>query len=93
MICTVCNEEFAILYHLVSGLLDEDRKPNKGIVQKYSDMKAGIFARYRTLSELLGVVLLKEAQKTESNCMLETSGRDVAMSTYVDHFFPKNYCD
>jgi hypothetical protein len=33
---------------------------------------------------------LKQAQKVNINCMLETSGRDVAMFHYVDHFFGEN---
>merc|ERR1712178_90053 len=53
----------------------------------YSDLKAAIFSRYRTCSELLGVILLREAQKFGSNCMLETSGRDIAMFHYIDKFF------
>lgn len=89
IICTVCNKEFAVLYHLVNQLLTDERKPNKAIVQKYSNLKAGLFSRYRTLSELLGVVLLREARGL--NCMLETSGRDVAMFKYVDEFFPDSY--
>jgi len=52
--------------------------------------KAAIFGRYRTLSELLGALLLKQAQKVNINCMMETSGRDVAMFHYVDHFFGQN---
>jgi hypothetical protein len=52
--------------------------------------KAAIFSRYRTISELLGALLLKQAQKVNINCMMETSGRDVAMFHYVDHFFGEN---
>jgi hypothetical protein len=62
--------------------------PSPRIVQQYSNLKAAIFTRYRTLSELLGAHLLYEAQKSYMNCMLETSGRDVAMFHYIDHFFP-----
>ncbi len=54
-------------------------------------MKASIFSRYRTLSELLGALLLKEAQHANINAMCETSGRDVAMFNYIDHFFPSGY--
>ena len=50
-------------------------------------MKAAIFARYRTLSEMLGIVLLEKAQVQQSHCLMETSGRDVAMFEYVDRFF------
>ena len=33
---------------------------------------------------------MKQAQKKNINCMMETSGRDVAMFHYVDHFFGEN---
>lgn len=93
MIATLCNEEFAALYALARDLLDGQQDPRRqpDVVTKYSDLKAAIFTRYRTMSELLGALLLREAQKLHSNCMLETSGRDVAMFHYVDHFFPSNY--
>ena len=39
---------------------------------------------------MLGALLLKQAQKVDINCMLETSGRDVAMFHYVDHMFGEN---
>jgi hypothetical protein len=96
MIATLCNEEFATLYQLTGaavaqvGEFDEADTPSVRTVQAYSDLKASIFTRYRTLSELLGVNLLKEAQKLGSNCLMETSGRDVAMFHYVDHFFPSS---
>ena len=53
-------------------------------------VQAAIFSRYRTLSELLGVLLLKQAQKKNINCLMETSGKDVAMYHYIDHFFGEN---
>jgi hypothetical protein len=95
MIATLCNEEFAQLYTWTAQLWKEsplglDRPPPPDIVQKYSYLKAAIFTRYRTLSELLGVLLLKEAQKYGLNALLETSGRDVAMFHYMDHFFPSH---
>lgn len=61
--------------------------PSDEIVDLYSDYKAAIFSRYRTLSELMGAVLLKQAQKINISCLMETSGRDIAMFHYVDHFF------
>jgi hypothetical protein len=96
MICTLCNEDFSKLYALTSAQLsnsdeDEDQDPPKDLIQKYSNLKASIFSRYRTLSELLGVLLLKEAQNVNINVMCETSGRDVAMFHYLDHFFGSNY--
>lgn len=92
MIASLCNHEFATLYQLAHGLLDSEaalQNPPKEAVTKYSNLKAAIFSRYRTLSELLGAALLREAKGM--NCMLETSGRDVAMFHYVDHFFPQGY--
>eukprot|EP00542_Grammatophora_oceanica_P022090 CAMPEP_0194035372 /NCGR_PEP_ID=MMETSP0009_2-20130614/7793_1 /TAXON_ID=210454 /ORGANISM="Grammatophora oceanica, Strain CCMP 410" /LENGTH=390 /DNA_ID=CAMNT_0038676697 /DNA_START=113 /DNA_END=1285 /DNA_ORIENTATION=- len=92
MIATLCNEDFAELYKLTQDELGADVTPSKEVIQKYSNLKAAIFTRYRTLSELLGAALLREAQAQGNlNCMLETSGRDVAMFHYVDHFFPAGY--
>lgn len=95
MIATLCNEEFAALYALTRDLVvavdgveeSASQQPTAVVIQMYSNLKAAIFSRYRTLSELLGVGLVREAQKQRLNCMLETSGRDVAMFHYVDHFF------
>jgi hypothetical protein len=91
MIATLCNEDFMMLYALTKQQLDiEGATINdipKSTVTKYSDLKAAIFTRYRTLAELLGAVLMKQAQLLKSNCMMETSGKDVAMFHYVDHFF------
>ena len=92
MIAILCNADFRELYALTGEEMKGiDGEPPKEIIQKYSDLKAAIFTRYRTLSELLGVLLLREAQKLNLNCMMETSGRDVAMFHYVDHFFPERY--
>jgi hypothetical protein len=101
MIATLCNEEFIRLYTYIrdmsvvgstfDGTKQQNQEPiSSDIVQLYSNMKAAIFSRYRTVSELLGVILLQEAQKIPINCMLETSGRDVAMFHYIDHFFPSD---
>jgi len=88
MICTLTNEEFTKLYSwAASQLPTDDSIPSEQLVKDYSDYKAAIFSRYRTLSELLGGLLLREAQKVNINCLMETSGRDVAMFHYVDHFF------
>lgn len=88
MIATICNEEFGKLYvWAASKLSDENAIPSDDVVEEYSDYKAAIFSRYRTLSELLGALLLKEAQQVNINCLMETSGKDVAMFHYVDHFF------
>ena len=89
MIATLMNEEFYKLYSWAASCLKEEGAviPSEDIVTQYSDYKAAIFSRYRTLSELLGALLLKEAQKLDINCLMETSGKDVAMFHYVDHFF------
>mmetsp|Transcript_31009 Transcript_31009/g.67063 ORF Transcript_31009/g.67063 Transcript_31009/m.67063 type:complete len:446 (-) Transcript_31009:228-1565(-) len=107
MITTLCNEDFSKLYALTSAQLDDtakndidspnkkkralDADPPKELIKRYSNLKAGIFSRYRTLSELLGVLLLKEAQDANINAMCETSGRDIAMFHYIDHFFSDEY--
>jgi hypothetical protein len=87
MIATLCNEEFSKLYAYSRDLTDGSL-PSKDTVTLYSNLKAAIFTRYRTVSELFGVALLREAQAKNLNCMVETSGRDVAMFHYVDCFFP-----
>ena len=100
MIATLCNEDFTLLYSLTAQLMEAEGMartsldpPPKSIVQVYSDYKAAIFSRYRTLSELLGAILLQQAQRVGSNCMMETSGKDVAMFHYVDHFFSDHHED
>ena len=37
---------------------------------------------------MLGVLLLKGAKRQRMNLMVETSGRDIAMFRYIDHFLP-----
>ncbi|KAL1514876.1 hypothetical protein AB1Y20_003958 [Prymnesium parvum] len=74
MIATLALEEFKALYRV------ED-------VAAYAKQKDAIFSRYRTYAELLGVLLVKEAQKRGLNVMVETSGRDIAMFQYIDYFF------
>jgi len=78
MIATVANEEFKELYKI------ED-------IPSYASKKSDIFSRYRMLAEMLGVLLVKEAQKSKLNVMVETSGKDVAMFHYVDKFFPDEH--
>lgn len=91
MIATLCNEDFSLLYKLTGEEMKDGEEPPKELIQKYSNLKAAIFTRYRTLSELLGAQLLRQAQKVKNNCLMETSGRDVAMFHYIDHFFPSGY--
>eukprot|EP00550_Attheya_septentrionalis_P007254 CAMPEP_0198289356 /NCGR_PEP_ID=MMETSP1449-20131203/7562_1 /TAXON_ID=420275 /ORGANISM="Attheya septentrionalis, Strain CCMP2084" /LENGTH=414 /DNA_ID=CAMNT_0043987665 /DNA_START=469 /DNA_END=1713 /DNA_ORIENTATION=+ len=78
MIAILANEEFKTLY--TNAADDND-------IDLYARYKDGIFARFRTLSEMLGVILIREAQKESINVMVETSGRDIAMFNYVDEFF------
>ena len=86
MIATLCNEDFCIMYQLTADLIKDGASTDEALA-KYADLKAAIFGRYRTLSELLGAALLHQAQARRANCLMETSGRDVAMFHYVNHFF------
>jgi hypothetical protein len=89
IIATLMNEEFFKLYAWAASRLAEEKSsvPSDQTVEEYSDYKAAIFTRYRTLSELMGAVLLRQAQKINLNCLMETSGKDIAMFHYIDHFF------
>ena len=92
IIATLCNVEFATLYALTGAKMSNDNHHDdtpisKELITQYSNLKAAIFTRYRTLSELVGVLLLRNAQSYGMNIMCETSGRDVAMFTYIDTFF------
>ncbi|GFH43982.1 hypothetical protein CTEN210_00456 [Chaetoceros tenuissimus] len=90
MIITLINHNFQKLYAMtdLSHDFDSEKEPPSSIIQQYSNYKAAIFSRYRTLSEILGVLLVKQARASSLNIMVETSGRDVAMFHYVDSFFP-----
>lgn len=92
MIITLINHNFQKMYALTKLSHDFDDHPEQdppsSIIQKYSNYKAAIFSRYRTLSEILGVLLVRQAKASKMNIMIETSGRDVAMFHYVDSFFP-----
>lgn len=74
MVATVANEDFKSLYEIQT-------------VNDYAVLKDAIFARNRCLAEMVGVLLIREAQKKKINVMLETSGRDIAMYDYVNTFF------
>mmetsp|Transcript_172878 Transcript_172878/g.554292 ORF Transcript_172878/g.554292 Transcript_172878/m.554292 type:complete len:396 (-) Transcript_172878:189-1376(-) len=71
---TVACEELRSLYTIAD-------------VGDYAKFKDSIYTRYRTLSEMVGALLVEEAKTRKMNVMVETSGRDVAMFKYVDHFF------
>ncbi len=103
MIATISNYNFQQLYEFTSqshdfnisstessssSLSSSVNPPSKEIIQLYSNYKASIFKRYRTLSEILGITLIQQAMKQKLNVMIETSGRDVAMFHYIDMFFP-----
>lgn len=76
IVATVANEEFRNLYQHCS----ED-------VRLYSALKDAIFARYRTIAEIWGVLLVREAQKKRMNILVETSGKDVGMFHYLNYLF------
>eukprot|EP00747_Dinoflagellata_sp_TGD_P209394 gnl/TRDRNA2_/TRDRNA2_82788_c0_seq2.p1 gnl/TRDRNA2_/TRDRNA2_82788_c0~~gnl/TRDRNA2_/TRDRNA2_82788_c0_seq2.p1 ORF type:complete len:350 (+),score=71.36 gnl/TRDRNA2_/TRDRNA2_82788_c0_seq2:97-1146(+) len=65
------NSFFRQLDYLVATVANED----------------SIFARYRTIAEIWGALLVKEAKKKRMNVMVETSGKDIGSFHYVDHFF------
>lgn len=75
MIATLALEEFKVLY-----TIDD--------VALYAQYKDAIFARYRTIAEMLGVLLVRAAQAQGVNLMVETSGRDVGMYKYIEHLQP-----
>jgi len=97
MIATIANQKFRDLYLLSSeahDFLNQDPNaspPPDSVIKAYSDLKAEIFTRYRTASEILGVVLVRMAIAQNINIMIETSGRDVAMFEYIQSFFPLHY--
>ena len=94
MIITLINHNFQKMYAMTELSHDFEQDPESDpptqIIQKYSNYKAAIFTRYRTLSEILGVLLVRQARASNLNIMVETSGRDVAMLHYVDSFFPSD---
>ena len=75
MIATVANERFRKLY------ATDD-------VAAYAELKEQLFGSYRKVAEMVGVLLVRAAQRKRMNVMVETSGRDVASFEYVDHLFP-----
>ena len=51
------------------------------------NVKGGVFARYRSLCETLGGLLIESAVSNAMNVMIETSGKDIASFHYVNTFF------
>lgn len=88
------NSFFRQLDYMVATLACEEFRPlyadaaDAGGVALYAELKDAIFSRYRTVAEMLGVLLVRAAQARRMNVMVETSGRDVASFLYVDHLFP-----
>ena len=60
---------------------------SKEQVQTYMNVKGGIFARYRSLCETLGGLLIESAISKNMNVMVETSGKDIASFHYINNFF------
>ena len=75
LVATLANEDFKNLYQITD-------------VVTYAKFKDAVFARYRTMAEILGVLLVREVRENAMSCLVETSGRDVAMFDYIDYFFP-----
>ena len=92
MICIIANVEFANLYSMTKEKheLTNDSDPCTQTIHSYANLKDAIFTRYRTLAEMLGILLLREASQRNMNVMAETSGRDVAMFEYINNFFPSD---
>lgn len=91
MIVVLANTEFERLYRLTaesSPNNDDVIFPTPAAIDSYARLKDAIFTRYRTLAEMLGIVLLRLSVEAGLNVMVETSGRDVAMFHYVQRFFP-----
>ena len=96
MIATMALEQFRTLYEIggaqnagPNASADTGDDVDADTVALYATFKEAIFARYRTVAEILGVLLVKACQAKGMNVMVETSGRDVGMYKYIDHLFPE----
>mmetsp|Transcript_41401 Transcript_41401/g.92596 ORF Transcript_41401/g.92596 Transcript_41401/m.92596 type:complete len:223 (+) Transcript_41401:60-728(+) len=78
IVATIANEDFRKLYTILG-------------VDDYAAAKEAIFARYRKVSEMVGLLLVRAARQRRLNVMAETSGRDLAMYEYIDFAFPEDY--
>jgi len=83
MIAVLANEQFALLYSIEQTAPHENRKA----VDAYSKFKDAVFARYRTLSEMVGIIFVRDCIRSKMNIMIETSGRDASMFNYVNSLF------
>jgi len=81
MIISLTNEDFKCLYQLTPQILtttpssstsnkQEEDGISQSVVDAYSYFKAAIFTRFRALSKILGVLLVREAQKDKLNVMI-----------------------
>jgi hypothetical protein len=84
MIAVLANVQFVTLYTIDVGSDDVSKAQ---AVKAYSQYKDAVFARYRTLSEMVGIILCREAIRSKVNIMVETSGRDISMYKYVNAIF------
>jgi hypothetical protein len=84
MIAVLANEQFALLYSIEQGTTDVEKRK---AVDVYSKLKDAVFARYRTLSEMIGIIFVCDCKRSKMNIMIETSGRDVSMFNYVNALF------
>lgn len=83
IMATVVSEEFKYLY----SELELDNKLDNKNISEYSAAKDAIFARYRTVAEMVGILLLKEGRDLGMNIVVETSGRDISSFNYINQFF------
>lgn len=74
LVASVASEQFASMYRV------DD-------IAEYAALKDAVFARHRTVAEIVGALLVRRARDAGMNIMVETSGRDVGMFKYMDHFF------
>mmetsp|Transcript_98 Transcript_98/g.271 ORF Transcript_98/g.271 Transcript_98/m.271 type:complete len:215 (-) Transcript_98:75-719(-) len=83
------NSFFRQLDFIASTVACEELKTlyTVGDLGAYSTFKDGVYSRYRTLAEMVGCLLVKQACQKQMNVMVETSGRDIAMYDYVDEMF------
>ena len=73
MVATLASEEFRALYADFSDDVD-----------RYAKQKQSLFAQYRQLAEILGVLLVDEALARGMDVFAETSGRSSGSFHYID---------
>jgi len=88
MVATLVHTYFQLLYRLTSKTLDltsssstlqqgmeqTSSNPPKKVISLYSQFKAALFTRFRTISEMVGIIFIREAMNRNMNIMIETSG-------------------